>query len=83
MVDHSSMLDGSRRDSSILDDEMGLMGASAALGRSGVQTPVMCHSRCVVWLMMGFVCVCSKFLGVRHRHGQRSYGMGLETPVVS
>ena len=35
----------------------GLMGASAALRRSDVQNSVMCHSRCVVWLMMGFVCV--------------------------
>ena len=35
----------------------GSMGASAALGRSDVQNLVMCHSECVVWLMMGFVCV--------------------------
>ena len=33
----------------------GLMGASAALGRSDVQNSVMCQSRCVVWLMIDFL----------------------------
>ena len=33
----------------------GSIGAEAALGRSDIQYSVMCHSRCVVWLMMSFV----------------------------
>ena len=35
----------------------GSMGASAALGRSGIQNSVMCLSRRLVLLMMRFVCV--------------------------
>ena len=35
----------------------GSMGASPALGRSDIQNSVMCHSRCVVWLMMSCVSV--------------------------
>ena len=57
VVERASELDGSRRNSKHARQRDGSMGASAALGRSGVQNSVMCLSRRLVLLMMRFVCV--------------------------